>query len=45
MENQVPDLLVRKDEVILCLGMHNPKLGFHHFHLLSRVSFQVFRTI
>jgi hypothetical protein len=35
MRNQVSDFLVRKGKVILCLRMHNPKLGFHYFCLLS----------
>lgn len=45
MKNQVLDLLVRKGEVILCLGMHNPKLGFYHLCLPSGASFQVSLTV
>lgn len=45
VKNQVLDLLVRKGEVILCLGMHSPKFAFYHLCLLSGASFQVFLTI
>lgn len=44
MKNQVLDWLVRKGEVILCLGMHNPKLDSYHPGLLSGASFQVVLT-
>lgn len=45
VNSQVLGLLVRKGEIILCLGMHSPKLGFHHLCLLSGASFQVLLTI
>lgn len=47
VKNPVLDLLVRKGDVILCLGMYNPKPTQRWFSspLLSGAFFQVFLTI